>query len=60
MKNEITKCIQINNNNKTFPYGVEWVYMSQGLLKSEYMGFTTPQEARNFINENKSLNFVKQ
>ena len=60
MKKENTKFIQINNDNKTFPYGVEWVFMSQGLLKSKYMGFRTPQEAREFINKNKSYNFIKQ
>jgi len=55
----MSNLVQVNNDNKVFPYGVEWVYMSQGLLKSEYIGFSTPQEARKFIQQNKSYNFIK-
>ncbi len=51
--------IQVNHNNKVFPFGVEWVFMSQGLLMSKYIGFNTPQEARQFIEENQNLNFIK-
>tara|TARA_A100001201_G_scaffold75770_1_gene68514 strand:- start:954 stop:1142 length:189 start_codon:yes stop_codon:yes gene_type:complete len=55
---KMSNLVQVNNDNKVFPYGVEWVYMSQGLLKSEYIGFSTPQEARKFIEQNKSYNFI--
>lgn len=50
-----TDYILRNDNNKTFPFGVEYYEKYNGVLSLEYIGFESISRAINFIEKTSKI-----